>query len=122
MMDRRTFMATSAIAILAAPPVTARQAVKIYRLGVLGNVALSDSVDARPWGALTRGLRDRGYVEGHNLIVEHRSSEARFERLPGLAAELVRPATRFSNPGLALLVPAAERRRLGRRGVTKAIV
>jgi putative ABC transport system substrate-binding protein len=35
-------------------------------------------------------LRDLGYVEGQNLIVEHRSSEGRFERLPGLAAELVR--------------------------------
>ena len=35
-------------------------------------------------------MRDLGYVEGQNLIVEHRSSEGRFERLPGIAAELVR--------------------------------
>ena len=91
MIDRRTFIATSAIAILTAPLATeAQQAGKIYRLGILGNVPLSDSEGARLWGALTQGLRDLGYVEGQNLIVEHRSSEGRFERLPGLAAELVR--------------------------------
>ena len=42
------------------------------------------------WGALTQGLRDLGYVEGQNLIVDHRSTEGRSERLPTLAEELVR--------------------------------
>jgi ABC-type uncharacterized transport system substrate-binding protein len=39
---------------------------------------------------LRRGLGDTGFVEGHNLVVEYRWAEGRYERLPALAAELVR--------------------------------
>src|SRR5262245_61398944 len=79
------------LCMFAAPfAVEAQQGDKVYRLGILGNVPLTDSEGARLWGALTKGLRDLGYVEGQNLIIEHRSSEGRFERLPSLAAELVR--------------------------------
>jgi putative ABC transport system substrate-binding protein len=54
------------------------------------------------WGAFIEGLRDLGYVEGRNITIEHRSSEGKYERLPDLAAELIRlkvdvivvPATR----------------------------
>src|SRR5205823_5089953 len=89
--SRRAFIAAIAANALGGPLIAwAQQTGKIYRLGILGNVPLSDSEGARLWGALTQGLRDLGYVEGQNLIVEHRSSEGRFERLPGLAAELVR--------------------------------
>jgi len=80
-----------ALSMFAAPfAVEAQQGDKVYRLGILGNVPLTDFEGARLWGALTKGLRDLGYVEGQNLIIEHRSSEGRFERLPSLAAELVR--------------------------------
>ena len=40
--------------------------------------------------ALRAGLRDFGYVEGRNLVIEFRSGEGRFERMPAMAAELVR--------------------------------
>jgi putative ABC transport system substrate-binding protein len=90
-ISRRAFIAAIAANALGGPLIArAQQAGKIYRLGILGNVPLSDSEGARLWGAFSQGLRDLGYVEGQNLIVEHRSSEGRFERLPGLAAELVR--------------------------------
>ena len=39
---------------------------------------------------LRRGLGDAGFVEGHNLVVEYRWAEGRYDRLPALAAELVR--------------------------------
>ena len=90
-MDRRWFLAV----ILACPvtsPLVARaqQTRKVYRLGILGNIPLTDPEGARVWGALTQGLRELGYVEGQNLIVEHLSTEGRAERLPALTAELVR--------------------------------
>jgi hypothetical protein len=39
---------------------------------------------------LSEGLRELGYREGQNIVIEHRSSEGKYERLPDLAAELVR--------------------------------
>ena len=89
-MDRRAFV-TGLGAVLVAPlGVEAQQARRTYRLGILGNVPLSDAEGARLWGALIQALRELGYIEGQNLIVEHLSTQGRFERLPTLAAELVR--------------------------------
>lgn len=91
MTSRRTLIAAIAASLLGGPVrARAQQAGKIYRLGILGNVPISDSQGAKVWGALTQGLRDLGYVEGQNLIVDHRSTEGRSERLPSLAGELVR--------------------------------
>ena len=59
-------------------------------MGILGNVPLSDTEGARAWGALMQGLRELGYVERQNLIIEHLSTEGRSERLQGLATQLVR--------------------------------
>ena len=89
-MARAVALALALSPILAPPSAAAQQAGKLYRLGILGNVPASDSQGARLWGALTQGLRDLGYVQGQNLVVDHRSTEGRSERLPGLAAELVR--------------------------------
>ena len=68
----------------------AQQADRVYRIGILGNVPLSDPGSARLWGAFADGLRDLGYVDGRNTRIEHLSSEGRYERLPALAADLVR--------------------------------
>jgi putative tryptophan/tyrosine transport system substrate-binding protein len=89
--SRRTLIAAIAASLLGGPvSARAQQAGKIYRIGILGNVPVSDSQGAKVWGALTQGLRDLGYVESQNLIVDHRSTEGRSERLPTLAGELVR--------------------------------
>lgn len=71
-------------------PLCAQQAGKVHRLGILGNVPVSDSQGARVWGALMQGLRELGYLEGQNLVVDHRSTEGRSERLPRLVEELIR--------------------------------
>ena len=65
----------------------AQQAGKIYRVGVL----LPTPVSRMPaTGLFRQALRDLGYIEGQNLILEYRSTEAdRLDRLPALAAELV---------------------------------
>jgi ABC-type uncharacterized transport system substrate-binding protein len=62
----------------------AQQVGKVYRIGVLANVS------GDIWGPFIEGLRDLGHVEGQNITIEFRSSEGKYERLPDLAAELVR--------------------------------
>jgi len=90
-VERRLVLA-GALASLLARPLTGQtqQTGKVYRLGILGNIPLTDPEGARVWGALIQGLRELGYVEGQNLIVEHLSTKGRAERVPALAAELVR--------------------------------
>ena len=84
MIDRRTFLA-GAGAMLVAAPLAAEAQNKVARIGYL-------AADANPnfTEAFRQGLRDLGYVEGQNILVEYRSAEGRIERLPDLAAELVR--------------------------------
>ena len=62
----------------------AQQPVKVSRVGILAEVS-SPQIDA-----FRQGLRDLGYVEGQNLAVERRYAEGKRDRLPELAAELVR--------------------------------
>ena len=47
-------------------------------------------MNAANYDALRQGLRELGYVEGQNLVIEYRSADGRTERFPGLAAELIR--------------------------------
>jgi putative tryptophan/tyrosine transport system substrate-binding protein len=90
-MDRRAFLATVAGGVLAAPGPAAAQeykAGKVYRIGYLG--VTTASAHARYVEAFRLGLRDLGYVEGKNLAIEYRWAEGKYDRLPDLAAELVR--------------------------------
>jgi ABC-type uncharacterized transport system substrate-binding protein len=86
-MDRRRFLVTSLAGALAAPLVAeAQQATKVARIGyLLSNPAANPHLHE----AFRQGLRDLGYVEGRNLVIEYRSAEGKLERLPALAAELV---------------------------------
>ena len=71
---------------LTAPLVTkAQQAGKVPRIGVLTSSIIQPRVDA-----FLAGLRDSGYVDGQNIVIEWRRSDGRAERLPNLAADLVR--------------------------------
>ena len=88
-MDRRTFIGGIAGGLLAAPlAAPAQQVGKVYRIGILEPVPASRNV--ANLDALRKGLRDLGYVEGRNLIIEYRSADGRAERFPDLASELVR--------------------------------
>jgi len=80
-----------ALGILSPPPVSdAQQPVKVFRIGILGTSPPTTPEVARVWEAFFQGLQELGYVEGRNIVVERRYSEGRSERLPALAAELVR--------------------------------
>jgi putative tryptophan/tyrosine transport system substrate-binding protein len=67
----------------------AQPAGKVYRVGVLGNKA-SDPAEAHLWQSLRLGLRERGWIEGGNVLIEYRWAEGNFARLPELAGDLVR--------------------------------
>jgi len=79
---------TLSLGILLAPlAADAQQAGKVYRIGFLGSSA---SAGAHLVDALRQGLRERGWVEGQNLVIESRSAEGKLERWPDLAADLIR--------------------------------
>ena len=87
-MDRRAFLA-GANALLAAPlGAEAQPARKVYRIGILERT--SPETNAANFDAFRQGLRELGYVEGKNLVIEYRSADGRDERFAGLATELVR--------------------------------
>jgi putative tryptophan/tyrosine transport system substrate-binding protein len=69
----------------------AQPAKKIPRIGYLA--AVSPAADAPRKDAFRQGLRDLGYIEGENIFIEYRHEDQNFERLPELAAELVRLKT-----------------------------
>ena len=86
-MRRREFMGLAAVAAWPLV-VSAHPAEKIYRIGVLEAIPAASNM-ANLEG-LRRGLRDRGYVEGTNLVIEYRSADGNPERFADLAAELAR--------------------------------
>ena len=83
-MRRRKFIALLGGAAIVWPYVViAQQTDRMRKIGVLAN---------EPWSAidgLRQGLRELGYIEGHNLRLEYRYAEGQTERYPALAAELV---------------------------------
>jgi putative ABC transport system substrate-binding protein len=87
-MDRRTFIRTLAAGVLAVPlDAGAQQPGKVYRIGFLSPRSPSD---VGRLAAFRQSLRELGYVEGQNIVIESRWAEGEYDRLPGLAAELVR--------------------------------
>ena len=90
-MDRRAFLSALSGGLISAPlAAPAQQAGKMYRIGILGNVPLSDPGSARLWGEFIQALRELGYVDGSNVSIEYVSSDGHYESLPALAANLVR--------------------------------
>src|ERR687896_485917 len=66
----------------------AQQPKKIPRIGLL--IASSPSINPARIEAFRQGLRELGYVEGKDILIEYRYAEGKPDRLPALAAELVR--------------------------------
>jgi len=77
------------VSVLATPLSSAAQRPeRITRIGYLRSGSMADAI--RYGGALRQGLRDLGYVEGQTIAIETRAAEGHYERLPGIAAELLR--------------------------------
>jgi putative ABC transport system substrate-binding protein len=68
--------------------VRAQQPQKMHRIGVLG--ATSPATIAARLNAFRQGLRELGYIDGKNIVVEYRYADGKLNRVPALAAEMVR--------------------------------
>jgi putative ABC transport system substrate-binding protein len=80
-----------ALVLLAAPLAAgAQQPAKVFRIGILSYLPPTNPLGSRFRDALLGGLRDLGYVEGQNIVIEWRSWEGSRERLRALADELAR--------------------------------
>jgi putative ABC transport system substrate-binding protein len=88
-MRRRTFIA-GVVSTMAAWPLAGRaqQSEQMRRVGFLRSVSLADAADLV--AAFRQGLKETGYVEGQNVLIELRSAEGHLDRLPALVADLIR--------------------------------
>ena len=87
-MNRRAFNTLLGGAAAAWPlAARAQQAGKVHRIGVLETI--STTLNVANFYALREGLRQLGYAEGQNLVIEYRSADGRDDRFPGLARELL---------------------------------
>ena len=113
MIDRRTFITSVAFGLVAVPlAANAQPAGKVPRIGWLGGPTRES---AEPFvREFQRGLKDLGWVEGQNIVIEWRFAGGRAERLPDLAAELVRL-------GVDLIVVPSTPTALAAKNATKTI-
>ena len=86
---RKLIIALGAGALVAPFRSLAQQQGKVWRVGILSARHVDFVESDVYYGAFRQGLRELGYAEGKNLVIEWRSAEGKFERLPGLATELV---------------------------------
>src|SRR6266480_2114362 len=85
-MDRRTFLFVCSLGALSAPLAAEAQPTgKVYRIGYGSATVSQPFVEA-----FREGLRELGLVEGQNIVIDYRFAEGKYDRLPDLAAELVR--------------------------------
>jgi len=88
MYTRRKILAVIGAGALAAPLASfAQQPAGVARIGFLGNSTAA--FEANLVGPFREGLRDLGYVEGRNILIEYRWAEGKYERFPELIAELI---------------------------------
>jgi putative ABC transport system substrate-binding protein len=106
-MTRKIFVWFLTTWLLTTVSARAQQAAKIPRIGYLSGSSISVLADRIE--AFRQGLRELGYVEGKNLVIEWRSAEGKIDRVPELAAELVRlKLDVIVSPGPAVTRPLKE--------------
>ncbi len=85
MTTRRAFIGMLAGALLTAPlAADAQQPAKVARIGNPVTGSLESPETRVNLNAFRQGLRERGYVEGQNIVIEYRAADGKIERLPGL--------------------------------------
>jgi ABC-type uncharacterized transport system substrate-binding protein len=88
MKSKSLFWLLTTVVLTTAPLAQAQQPTQIPRIGFLGGAAPSANADRRE--AFRQRMRELGYVEGKNILLEYRYAEGKLDRLPALAAELAR--------------------------------
>src|SRR5678815_4782335 len=107
MNNRRRLIILMFASLLGVPLASlGQQPAKVARIGFLE--ASTPSAIAARVEAFRQGLRDLGYVEGKNVVIEYRYAEGNFDRLPALAAELVRLNVNVIVTGGPTAIPAAK--------------
>ncbi len=108
--NRRRFAALAGAAAAWPFAGRAQQApARVARIGYLATAPLESREQQQVIDAFRQGLRERGYVEGRDIVIEYRSAEAKFERLPDRAAELVRLGVDLIMTGPTPAARAAQR-------------
>jgi putative tryptophan/tyrosine transport system substrate-binding protein len=82
-----------------------QQTAKVWRIGFLSAVSRASA----SYEAFVQGMRDLGYVEGKDFVIEWRSVEGKYERFPEIAAELVRLKVDVFITGVTAALPALRR-------------
>jgi len=99
-VDRRVFLVAVAGSLLAAPlAAEAQHGGKVFRVGFLG--AATASAAPNHLQAFRQGLRDPGWVENRNIVIEDRWAEGKLARLTDLAADLTRLGVDVMGPTCA---------------------
>ena len=89
-MERRAFLGSVALGLVAVPvPANAQQPPKVSRIGYLVTGPLEAPEQRSGFDAFREGMRELGYVEGQNIVIEIRQADGKIERFPALARELV---------------------------------
>src|SRR6266540_2451915 len=88
MIKKISGLALCALLLALSFPAEAQQPAKVFRIGFFQSTSAERNKNRR--AAFQQGLRELGYVEGKNIIIEYRYADGKFERLTELAAELVR--------------------------------
>src|SRR5215471_8845169 len=87
-MSRSVFCFASVAVVLALSfPVESQQPKKVPRIGLFFGASASSNIDRTE--AFRQGLRDLGYIEGKNILIEYRFAERKLDRVPSLVTELV---------------------------------
>jgi putative ABC transport system substrate-binding protein len=94
-LRRREFIAAlggaaAVVPVLGSTKAHAQRAGKVWRIGYLASAQRPVSIESTSYGGFLQGMRELGYVEGRDFVMEWRFVEGRFELYPVLAAELVR--------------------------------
>ena len=86
----------------------AQQSGKVWRIGFLAGGLRPTTLEGTAYSAFLRGMRELGYAENRDFIVEWRFAEGRFELLPSLTDELVRANVDVIVLGLTAAIPVAQ--------------
>jgi hypothetical protein len=88
-MQRREFIGMAGLAVAWPLRASAQSQGKIWRIGFLSGSSRPNVMDTGLAGAFIQGMRELGYTEGKNFLIEWRFAEGRYDAIPKLAAELV---------------------------------
>jgi len=107
---RRRALLAGTLGLLAAPiAAVAQSPARVHRIGLLGGSGPTSPEASHLWGAFLQGLRDLGYVDGQNVVIEGRWYGDRTDLVPVLASELVRLPVDVIVAGTAPAPEAAKR-------------